>query len=100
VSPEEACDNERSLGNNIGKGALVTDTETKVVDILVKAGQSPNHWIGPIQAVDAGIRWDTEKTKRFVRDLQDRKLIVERTEAINTLESERPQYWWWERAEG
>jgi hypothetical protein len=76
----------------------MTDIEKTVIDTLVHAGRSSDHWGEPIHQVDAKMHWASKETRAFVEQLERRKLIVARTEAIDPGESPgRLPDWWWER---
>lgn len=53
----------------------MTETERKVIDILVKHETTGDGYAAPIHAVDRAMGWATAITMKFVRDLMDRKLI-------------------------
>jgi hypothetical protein len=52
-----------------------SETERKVIDILVNHERTPSGYTAPIHAVDRAMGWATADTMKFVRDLVDRKLI-------------------------
>jgi hypothetical protein len=77
-----------------------TPEEERVIQILVKHPRTYDHFGDPMHAVDAALGWDTLRTRAFVKDLVARKLLVPRTETINTLETpDARSRWWWERPE-
>lgn len=53
----------------------LTETERKIIDILVGCGVTRDAWLEPIYAVDRAMRWPTDETTKFVHGLMDRKLI-------------------------
>jgi hypothetical protein len=53
-----------------------SETERKVIDILVGHERTPNAYGTPIQAVGKMLGWDTDKAKHFVAGLQVRKVIA------------------------
>ncbi|MEQ1886636.1 MAG: hypothetical protein ABL967_16345 [Bryobacteraceae bacterium] len=54
---------------------MPSETESKVIDILVKCGVTRDAWMEPIYAVDRAMGWGTDQTVKFVHDLMHRKLI-------------------------
>ena len=77
-----------------------TPEEERVIEILVNHPPTYDHFCDPIHAADAALGWDTSRTTAFVKDLVTRKLLVVRTETINTLETpDARSRWWWERPE-
>jgi transposase len=83
------------------QGVSMTGTESKVINILVKSARSADPWREPIHDVDAAMHWDSVTTRKFVRGLQESKLIVERMNAVGKNETPRPLLeCWWERAGG
>ena len=80
------------------KVMATTPEEERVIEILVRHPPTHDHFGDPIHDVDTALGWNTPQTTAFVSDLVMRKLIVPRTEAINTLESpDARSRWWWER---
>jgi hypothetical protein len=80
----------------------VTDKEIeeRVIDILVKSGNSHNALAGPIHEVDSAMHWASADTQAFVNGLHERGLIVKKMSAFQRMElgqaiplSEQ----WWER---
>jgi len=53
----------------------MTDTERKVIGILVGAGETTDAWKDPIHAVDHAMGWSTPATIAFVRDMMERNLV-------------------------
>jgi hypothetical protein len=79
----------------------MTATESRVINILVKAARSADLWRGPIHDVDAAMHWDSETTRKFVKGLQDKNLIIERTNAADDNETPNGMHdSWWEKAAG
>jgi hypothetical protein len=56
-------------------GQPITETERKVIDILVQHEPTNGVYGAPIHAVDLAMGWATAKTVRFVDDLMDHGLI-------------------------
>jgi hypothetical protein len=79
----------------------MTEMETKVIGLLVRAAHSADLWRGPIHDVDAAMHWDSETTRKFVKGLRENGLIIERTNATDRAATpNQVQDWWWERADG
>ena len=53
----------------------MTETEQKVIDILIQHGEVRDAWTEPIHAVDRKMGWATASTTKVVQELMDRKLI-------------------------
>jgi hypothetical protein len=68
----------------------ITATEQKVIDILVNHGKSPSMSEASTHAVDRAMGRATVDTRKFVTDLEDRKLIVRSTGTFNRLEQGQP----------
>jgi hypothetical protein len=56
-------------------GPVITETDRKVIDILVQHEPTTGAYGAPIHAVDLAMGWTTARTVRFVGDLVDRRLI-------------------------
>jgi hypothetical protein len=56
-------------------GQAISETERKVIDILVQHEPTTGAYGAPIHAVDLAMGWATAKTVRFVGDLMDHGLI-------------------------
>jgi hypothetical protein len=54
---------------------MLSEIESKVIDILVGFGVARDAWMEPIYAVDRAMGWGTDETTKFVHDLMHRKLI-------------------------
>ena len=52
-----------------------TETERKVIKILVAYGDAPNAYTDPLHAVDRAMGWATAQTTAFVEQLVIRGLI-------------------------
>jgi hypothetical protein len=75
----------------------MTDTEEKVVDILVRSPRTAEQRAA-VHAVDAAMHWTTVESLEFVNGLIRRKLVVERTNAIDpNMVPKQVQLWWWEK---
>jgi len=53
----------------------LTETERKVIDILIQHEQSPDAYGGPVHAVDQAMGWTTKQSVEFVRGLMVRNLV-------------------------
>jgi hypothetical protein len=53
----------------------ITETERKVINILVAYGDAPNAYTDPLHAVDRAMGWATAQTMAFVEQLVRRKLV-------------------------
>jgi len=53
----------------------ITETERKVINILVAYGDAPNAYTDPLHAVDCAMGWATAQTTAFVEQLVRRRLI-------------------------
>lgn len=56
-------------------GPAISETELKVIDILVRHEPTNGAYGAPIHAVDIAMGWATAKTVRFVGNLMEHKLI-------------------------
>jgi hypothetical protein len=74
----------------------LTETEEMVVQTLINEPASELTTNPAIHAVDAKMRWATIKTRAFVDDLVERKIIVVRASAVDSHSGERSK-WWYER---
>lgn len=54
---------------------LLTETEQKVIDILIQHPVTADAYHSPIHAVDRAMGWPTAETLKFVRDLRYRNLV-------------------------
>jgi hypothetical protein len=56
-------------------GQTISETERKVIDILVQHEPTVGAYGVPIQAVHLAMAWTTARTVRFIGDLMDRRLV-------------------------
>lgn len=54
---------------------IITETERKVIEILVSHEPAPSAWGNPIHAIDRAMGWATADTTKFVQDLEARELV-------------------------
>jgi hypothetical protein len=72
----------------------ITETERKVINILVAYGDAPNAYTEPLSAVERAMGWATTDTKAFVRSLINRNLI--RADTRERLGTSYRSRWHWE----
>jgi hypothetical protein len=71
----------------------LTETERKVINILVAYGETPDAYTEPLHAVDRAMGWATMQSKAFVQSLVNRNLI--RADTTGRLGvSYRPRWHW------
>jgi hypothetical protein len=71
----------------------ITETERKVINILVAYGDAPNAYTEPLSAVERAMGWAAAETKAFVQNLINRNLIRADTRELGTSFRSR---WHWE----
>lgn len=71
----------------------LTETERKVINILVAYGDAPNAYTEPLYAVERAMGWATAQTKEFVQNLVYRNLIRADTQG-HMGGSYRPRWHW------
>jgi hypothetical protein len=76
----------------------ITETERKVINILVAYGDAPDAYTEPLDAVDRAMGWATTQTKTFVQTLVIRNLIRADTSGRLGV-SYRPRWHWEEIAD-
>jgi hypothetical protein len=72
----------------------LTETERKVINILVAYGDTPNAYTEPLFAVGRAMGWATTQTEEFVRNLMNRNLI--RADTYGRLGTSFRARWHWE----
>jgi len=76
---------------------MLTDTETKVIKILLEHEITPDAFGSPILAVDRAMTWSTKESTRFVDDLIERKLVS--PEALGRTGYRYDSKWRWQKGE-
>ena len=76
----------------------ITETERKVINILVAYGDAPNAYTDPLHAVDRAMGWATAQTTAFVEQLVRRRLVRVATPGRDRA-SYRPRWHWEEITE-
>jgi hypothetical protein len=71
----------------------LTETERKVINILVAYGETPDAYTEPLQALDRAMGWTTTQSKAFVQSLINRNLIRADTRGRLGV-SYRPRWHW------
>ena len=76
----------------------ITETERKVINILIAYGDAPDAYTEPLCAVDRAMGWTAVQTKEFVQNLVNRNLIRPDTSGRLGV-SYRPRWHWEEVAD-
>ncbi|MGD1094854.1 MAG: hypothetical protein ABSB35_23030 [Bryobacteraceae bacterium] len=76
----------------------ITETERKVINILVAYGDAPDAYTEPLCAVDRAMGWAPMQTKAFIQNLVNRNLIRADTSGRLGV-SYRPRWHWEEVAD-
>ena len=72
----------------------MTETQSKVIDILVAFPKTTDGFIEPIAAAARAMGWDSDETRAFVVKLVAQKMIVLKMDTVNRLETPDPSVRW------